>query len=92
MCPNCGAIKEDIMLSDRTFICDSCGYTEDRDIKAAKILLLAGRHEMSCTHAEHMGTPEEWISDFDTSYEIWKHSAKRPEMGKRPEAPSSSVR
>ena len=54
-------------------------------------MLLAGRHEMSCTLAEYNCTPEERMSDFDTSYEIWKHSAKRPEMGKRPEAPSSSV-
>ena len=91
MCPECGAIKEDITLSDRTFICDNCGYTEDRDVKSAKTMLLAGRHEMSCTLAEYKCTPEERISDFDTSYEIWKHSAKRPEMGKRPEAPSSSV-
>ena len=91
MCPNCGAIKEDITLSDRIFICDSCGYTEDRDVKSAKTMLLAGRHEMSCTLAEYKRTPEERISDFDNSYEIWKHSARRPEMGKRPEAPSSSV-
>ena len=89
MCPQCGALKEDITLSDRTFICNSCGYTEDRDVKSAKTMLLAGRHEMSCTLAEYKRTPEERISDFDTSYEIWKHSAKRPEMGKRPEAPSS---
>ena len=89
MCPECGVIKEDITLSDRTFVCDCCGYTEERDIKSAKTMLLAGRHEMSCTLAEHKCTPEERMSDFDTSYEIWKHSAKRPDMGKRPEAPSS---
>ena len=92
MCPQCGALKEDITLSDRTFICDNCGYIEERDVKSAKTMLLAGRHEMSCTLAECKRTPEERISDFDTSYEIWKHSAKRPDMGKRPEAPSSSVR
>ena len=86
MCPECGVIKEDTTLSDRTFVCDCCGYTEERDIKSAKTMLLAGKHEMSCTLAEHKCTPEEWISDFGTSYEIWKHSAKRPEMGKRPEA------
>ena len=91
MCPACGTIKEDITLSDRTFVCDCCGYTEERDIKSAKTMLLAGRHEMSCTLAEHKRTPEEWMSDFDTSYEIWKRSAKRPEMGKKPEAPSSRV-
>ncbi len=56
MCPECGTIKEDIMLSDRTFVCDNCGYTEDRDIKAAKTMLLAGRHEMACTCMERTRT------------------------------------
>ena len=90
MCPSCGAINEGITLSDRMFTC-ICGYAEDRDVKAAKTLLLAGEHELSCTRTEHTGTPEERKSDFHTSYEIWKRSARRPEKGKSPEAPSSSV-
>ena len=89
MCPRCGTLKEDITLSDRIFAC-GCGYTEDRDVKAAITLLLAGQHMIACTHAEHMGTPEERMSDFDASFEGWKQSAKGPEMGKSPEAPSSS--
>ena len=88
MCPDCGAINEGITLSDRIFTC-GCGYAEDRDVKAAKTLLLAGEHEMSCTLAERKCTPEERMSDFDTSYEILKHSVKHPEKGKSPEAPSS---
>ena len=56
MCPECGTIKEDITLSDRTFICGSCGYTEDRDIKAAKTMLLAGRHQLACTCMERTRT------------------------------------
>ena len=56
LCPNCGTIKEDITLSDRTFICDNCGYTEDRDIKAAKTLLIAGRHQLACTCMERTRT------------------------------------
>ena len=90
MCPQCGAINEGITLSDRVFAC-GCGYTEDRDVKAAKTLLLAGEHKRSCTLAERKCSPEERKSDFNTSYEIWKLSAKRPEKGKSPEAPSSSV-
>ena len=90
MCPRCGAMNESITLSDRVFAC-GCGYFEDRDVKAAKTLLLAGEHELSCTRTEHTGTPEERMSGFHTSYEIWKRSAKGPEMGKSPEAPSSSV-
>ena len=74
MCPSCGVINEGITLSDRVFAC-GCGYTEDRDVKAAKTMLLAGRHIiMSCTRTEHTGTPEERKLDFNTSYEIWKLS------------------
>ena len=88
MCPGCGVINEGITLSDRIFTC-GCGYSEDRDVKAAKTLLLAGEHIMSCTLAERKCTPEERKSAFDTSYEILKQSAERPEKGKSPEAPSS---
>ena len=90
MCPSCGVINEGITLSDRIFSC-GCGYTEDRDVKSAKTLLLAGKHKRSCTLAERKCSPEERKSAFDTSYEIWERSAKRPEKGKSPEAPSSSV-
>ena len=34
-CSNCGHKKEDLTLADRTYHCDSCGYTEDRDVNAA---------------------------------------------------------
>ena len=34
-CHNCGHIKKDLKLSDRTYICSECGYTEDRDINAS---------------------------------------------------------
>ena len=88
MCPSCGVINEGITLSDRIFTC-RCGYTEERDVKAAKTLLLAGKHKRSCTLVERKRSPEERKSDFNTSYEIWKHSAKCPEKGKSPEAPFS---
>lgn len=34
-CHNCGHIKKDLKLSDRTYKCSECGYTEDRDINAS---------------------------------------------------------
>ena len=76
MCPSCGVINEGITLSDRIFTC-RCGFTEERDVKAAKTLLLAGKHKRSCTLAERKCSPEERKSDFNTSYEIWELSAKR---------------
>lgn len=34
-CHNCGCIKSDLKLSDRTYHCYECGYTEDRDYNAS---------------------------------------------------------
>ena len=39
MCNNCGYIKQDLKLSDRTVTCPACGETYDRDINAAKNIL-----------------------------------------------------
>ena len=43
-CPVCGKLKKDITLADRIYEC-SCGYREDRDIHAARnMILLARKH------------------------------------------------
>ena len=34
-CSRCGYRKESLELSERTFLCDSCGYEIDRDLNAA---------------------------------------------------------
>lgn len=34
-CSNCGNVKNDLTLSDRTYQCRSCGFTIDRDMNAA---------------------------------------------------------
>ena len=39
MCNNCGYIKEDLTLNDRTITCKGCGVTYDRDINASKNIL-----------------------------------------------------
>lgn len=38
-CHKCGCIKHNLKLKDRTFICDECGYAEDRDFNAALNLM-----------------------------------------------------
>ena len=35
ICSCCGAIKKDLKLSDRTYICPECGYIIDRDYNAS---------------------------------------------------------
>nr|ADN14726.1 transposase, IS605 OrfB family [Gloeothece verrucosa PCC 7822] len=34
-CSNCGCKKEKLLLSDRVFNCDSCGFSIDRDLNAS---------------------------------------------------------
>ena len=34
-CHNCGCLKRNLSLSERTFTCEECGYSMDRDINAA---------------------------------------------------------
>ena len=41
MCPNCGSLHK-LSLTQRTYKCPNCGYEEDRDIHAAKNMILIG--------------------------------------------------
>ena len=41
-CSNCGTIKFDLKLKDRTFICDVCGFVTHRDLNAAINILRRG--------------------------------------------------
>ncbi len=41
-CSNCGTIKESLSLSERTFLCDDCGFTLDRDLNASINLMKSG--------------------------------------------------
>ncbi|NJO65740.1 MAG: transposase [Richelia sp. RM2_1_2] len=36
MCSNCGCLNHNLTLKDRSWICESCGTTHDRDVNAAK--------------------------------------------------------
>ena len=42
LCSNCGHKKETLKLSERTYNCDSCGLSIDRDLNAAKNLASYG--------------------------------------------------
>ena len=41
-CPVCGKLKKDITLADRVYECP-CGYREDRDVHAARNMILLSR-------------------------------------------------
>ncbi|MGW1023832.1 RNA-guided endonuclease InsQ/TnpB family protein [Streptomyces sp. NPDC002577] len=42
LCSACGTLADKMPLNVRTWTCDSCGTTHDRDVNAAKNLLAAG--------------------------------------------------
>ena len=42
MCSHCGNIKKDLQLSDRTYTCEACGLSIDRDLNAALNLMKSG--------------------------------------------------
>ena len=41
-CSKCGSVKAKLSLAERTYRCDSCGLTMDRDLNAAINILVAG--------------------------------------------------
>ena len=41
-CSNCGTVKAKLSLSERTFNCDACGLSMDRDLNAAINIKVAG--------------------------------------------------
>ena len=41
-CSNCGTVKAKLSLSERTFNCDACGLSMDRDVNAAINIEVAG--------------------------------------------------
>ena len=46
-CNNCGNVKRDLKLSDRTYECTKCWLVADRDVNAAKNILQYTKVEMS---------------------------------------------
>ena len=45
-CSRCGLVKETLSLSERTFHCDGCGHTQDRDLNASNNLRPAVRRAL----------------------------------------------
>ncbi|MBR7671862.1 RNA-guided endonuclease InsQ/TnpB family protein [Streptomyces daliensis] len=48
LCSTCGTLQEEMPLNVRTWTCEGCGTTHDRDVNAAKNLLAAGRAVQAC--------------------------------------------
>ena len=49
LCSNCGAIKHNLKLTERTYICNECGLEIDRDLNASLNLCRLGSSTVSST-------------------------------------------
>jgi putative transposase len=52
-CNDCGWVKSDLTLNDREWICGSCGCVHDRDVNAAKNILMEGVSLLSSGTGEY---------------------------------------
>jgi putative transposase len=50
-CSQCGAVNQELKLSDRSWVCKSCGVLHDRDHNAAKNIRAAGQAVQELTYA-----------------------------------------
>ena len=50
-CSNCGCVKDKLLLSERTYHCEECGFTIDRDLNASINILNAGLSLIEATDA-----------------------------------------
>ena len=50
-CSNCGNVKDKLLLSERTYHCEACGLTIDRDLNASINILNAGLKMIEATAA-----------------------------------------
>ena len=50
-CSNCGCVKDKLLLSERTYHCNECGFTIDRDLNASINILKAGLKMIEATDA-----------------------------------------
>lgn len=74
MCYKCGTLHKDITLNDRTFICPSCGFSENRDVKAAKTVMFIGQCKFTATEHSRSSNVER-MSDFLKAYAKRKQSS-----------------
>jgi putative transposase len=56
LCHRCKTVKKVLTLGERIFVCDACGYIEDRDLNAAKNINQLGQAMPKVTPVERRST------------------------------------
>ena len=86
-CSNCGYVKKELKLSERTYHCSECGFTIDRDLNASINILKAGLKMIEATDATagtSLKNQSLWSSK--KTLEIEKNCETRKTIKKRKES------
>jgi putative transposase len=80
----CGAVKAKLALSERTYVCDVCGMTTDRDVNAAVNLAQYGRNELKVA-ASGAETPNGRGADHKTPTGVQVAVKRQPGRASAPQ-------
>ena len=86
-CSNCGNVKKELKLSERTYHCEECGFTIDRDLNASINILKAGLNMIEATDAtvgtslknQSLWSSKKTQTKSEKNYETRKTIKKRKE-------------
>ena len=86
-CSNCGCVKKELKLSERTYHCTECGFTIDRDLNASINILKIGLKQIEATDAT-VGTSlkNQSLRSSKKALEIEKDYETRKTIKKRKES------
>ena len=79
-CSNCGCVKESLKLSERTYHCEECGFTIDRDLNASINILNIGLKMIEATDATaetSLKNQSLWSSKTTLSFNLEKNYETR---------------
>ena len=87
-CSNCGCVKESLKLSERTYHCDECGFTIDRDLNASINILNTGLKQIEATDAtaetslknQSLWSSKTSLDSLEKNYEARKTIKKHKEL------------
>ena len=86
-CSNCGCVKKELKLSERTYHCTECGFTIDRDLNASINILNVGLKQIEVTDATvGASLKNKSLRSSKKTLEIEKNCETRKTIKKRKES------
>ena len=86
-CSNCGCVKKELKLSERTYHCEECGFTIDRDLNASINILKTGLKQIEVpVVATGTSLKNQSLRSSKKTLEIEKNCETRKTIKKRRES------